>query len=525
MKGLTRARLQGADLHMVLVVDLGTGGRRAYSDAHMTTPEGMAILPGLEEPEWAVELGGDSQGAAIRITSPETWAELVRGLSGASGRLAMWAEGTPWADREDLVVGYLDAPTYGAPEEEVASSISVATWEDAGLLPRPTWQVGSATWPRSSSALACPGDLHGPYYPVVLGSPGSQRSAAEDLDWYPIPALIVEIDDSVDPPDNSAADCVVLLGYGRLSCVGSTVELYNENTGGSAVVSAVATTDLLGTPCTVAVVAAADLPIAMGDELWWRPVAGTTAGLPGTGQMGQGLRWVASWSSVPQDPEGWSCAGDLDRFSVDAVINEPISPMSWILDGPLKITPCWLIEGSGGVGLAMVPLAPRADDAEDVDVDALGGWREDSIQVRSWTELRPGLVLEHGRDVRQGLYRRRIVIDPMVQTPSAEVADTARGRTIGARYSTMQVAVETMAADWLCDPGTAAQLAGYRHRELTDQWEEISIVLPQGVVLEAGQLVRLTVEDVGWERRLCYVRSAPKISGPVKYLLRTIEEL
>lgn len=525
MRGLTRARLQGADLHTVLVVDLGSGGRRAYSDAHLVTPEGMVILPGLEEPEWAAELGGDSQGAAIRIVSPETWAELVRGLSGASGRLSIWAEGEPWADRLDLVVGYLDAPTYGAPEEEVASTISVATWEDAGLLPRPTWQVGAATWPRSSSALACPADLHGPYYPVVLGSPGAQRSAAEELDWYPIPALIVEIDDSVDPPDNSAADCTVLLGYGRLTCAGSTVELYNENTGGGAVVSAVATTDLLGTPCTVASVAAADLPIAAGDSLWWRPVAGTTVGLPGTGQMGQGLRWVASWSSVPQDPEGWSCTGDLDRLALDAVINEPISPMSWILDGPLKLLPCWLIEGAGGVGLAMMPLSPQFDCAEELDVEALGGWREDAVQTRSWTELRPGLVVEYGPDTRQSRHRRRIVIDPLVQAPSAEVADTARGRTIAARYQSMAMAVESVAADWLCNAGTADQVATYRHRELTDQWEEISIVLPQGVQLEVGQVWLLTVTDIRWNRRPCYVRSAPKIPGPVKYLLRTIEDL
>ena len=526
MRQVTRATRQAADLRLVLSVDLGSGGRRSYSDRAMTTPEGMVILPGMDEPEWAAELDGSSQGAAIRIVSPETWAELTAGLSGAAGKLSLWAEGTAWSTREDLLAGYLDAPVYGSEEEEIVTSLSVATWEDAALIPRPSWQISASTWPRTGSALACPADLYGAYYPVVLGSPGSQRTTAEDLDWYPIPALLVEVSDAVDPPDNSAVDCVVLLGYGRLECVGGTVELYNENTGAGAVVSATATTDALGTPVTIATVAAADMLIVLGDSLWWRPVAGTACGIPGTAKLGSALRWLASWSSVPMDPAGWSCVNDMDRFVFGAIINEPVAPLGWIIDGPLKLLPASLVEGAEGVGIVLRPLSPTRAEADALDLEAVGGWREDPVQRRSWTELRPGLVLEYAPDVRQGIKRRKLTFDPTIWKPTAEVSDTARGRAVAARYPSRRLAVEQVSADWLCDGATALQLATFLHRELTEEWEDLAVVLPQGMRLEAGQLLLLTVADLGtrWTSRLCYVRSAPRVSGPAKYLVRTIEE-
>jgi len=357
---------------------------------------------------------------------------------------------------------------------------------------------------------------------VVLGSPATQRSTAEDLDWYPIPAAIVEIDDSVDPPDNSALDCVLLLGWGHLDCVGANVEVYNENTAAGAVVAATATRDLLGQPCTVATVAAADMAVTLGDSLWWRPVAGAKCGIPGTGGCGSAIRWLASWASVPLDADGWSVIGDLDRLAFAAVINEPVAPWGWVQDGPLRLLPCWPVEGPQGVGLATAPMTVQASDAEEIDVDALGGWREDPVQVRSWRDLRPSYALNYAPDSRLGSMRRRIVFDPDVSAPTATVADTAYGRNVVGRYPQISRSVEEVSADWIGDAGTASAVATYNHRLLTELWEEITVVLPQEILLHPGQVVSLTVDDVGWSDRICYVRAAPRVSGPAKYTFRTV---
>ena len=527
MSTRTRASREAAILHHVVALDLGGGGYFLYSDVGFTTSDGIVIRPGLNAPDVVASLEGGGDSVSLSILSPETWAALVRGLDGAAAELSELAEGDSWGQRTSLMRGYLDSPTYGAAEEEVSASLASFVWEDSGQIPRPTWKIGAETWPRASSALACPSDLYGPYYPVVLGSPAIQRSAAEDLDWYPIPALIVEIDDSVDPPDNSALDCVILLGWGHLDCVGANIEIYNENTGSGAVVAAEATRDLLGQPCTVATVAAGDMAITLGDSLWWRPVAGEKCGIPGTGGCGGALRWLASWASVPLDADGWSAINDLDRLAFAMVLNEPVSPWGWIQDGPLRLLPCWPVEGPQGIGLATMPIGLQASDAEEIDVDALGGWREDPVQTRSWRELRPSYVLNYAPDVRQGSMRRRIVFDPDVSAPTATVCDTAFGRNVVGRYPQISRSVEEVSADWIGDAGTAAAIASYSHRMLTELWEEITVVLPQEILLTPGQLVSLTVADLAdcgrWTDRICYVRSAPRVSGPAKYTFRTIE--
>jgi hypothetical protein len=185
-----------------------------------------------------------------------------------------------------------------------------------------------------------------------------------------------------------------------------------------------------------------------------------------------------------------------------------------------------MVEGAEGVGIVLRPLTPTRADATVLGLEAVGGWREDPVQRRSWSDLRPGLVLEYAPDVRQGIQRRKLTFDPTIWTPTAQISDTARGRAVGARHPSRLLAVEQMSADWLCDSATAMDLATFHHRELTEEWEELAILLPQGVRLEAGQLLLLTVADLGvrWASRLCYVRSAPRVSGPAKYLVRTIEE-
>ncbi len=526
MSTRTRASREAATLHHVVSLHLGGGGLFLYSDVGLITSDGIVILPGLNTPDVVASLDGGGDSVALSILSPETWAALVRGLDGAAAELSELAEGDSWGQRTILMRGYLDSPNYGSAEEEVSASLASFVWEDNGQVPRPTWKVGAETWPRSTSALACPADLHGVYYPVVLGSPGIQRSAAEDLDWYPIPAAIVEIDDAVDPPDNSALDCVILLGWGHLDCVGANVEIYNENTAAGAVVAAAATRDLLGQPCTVATVAAADVPITLGDSLWWRPVAGEKCGIPSTGGCGGALRWLASWASVPLDVDGWSAINDLDRLAFAAVINEPVSPWGWIQDNPLKLLPCWPVEGPQGIGLATAPISVQASDAEPLDVEAVGGWREDPVQTRSWQELRPSYVLNYAPDVRLGSMRRRIVFDPDVSAPTATVCDTAFGRDVVGRYQQISRAVEEVTADWIGDAGTASIIAVYNHRLLTELWEEITIVLPQEILLRPGQIMSLTVADLEgsgkWTDRVCYVRDAPRVSGPAKYTFRTV---
>ncbi|NBR68469.1 MAG: hypothetical protein EBT79_14580, partial [Actinobacteria bacterium] len=289
----------------------------------------------------------------------------VSGFAAVKSSLKQMVQGLDEATRFNIVV-------YGAAGEPIRFGLQSAPWQDRGLLPLPSWVVSDATWPRATSALACPGDLHGLFYPVVIGDPGADASATTEADWYPLPALIVEIDDSIDPPDNSAASCVVLLGAGVLGCVGDNVEVYNETTGASAGVSPFITTDAAGVDVTCVEIAAADMPVVMGDALFWRPSSGGKAGIAGTSTAGGAIRWLLSWSSAEVDPGLMQSAADrLNRWRVGAYIDEPVSPYQWVQDNLFSVLPVMMVEGPAGIGLAILPVLPAdADGAETVDVEA-----------------------------------------------------------------------------------------------------------------------------------------------------------
>ena len=514
------------------------GVERFYSDAPLaftdSTPGSLGtvtVQAGMEEPDLADTLGQGNQGAALEIVDPGAWAEIVGGLMGAWAEVSQVGEGQDWTARRVLVRGYVDAPIYGAAEEPIRFGLQSAPWEDRGLLPLPTWQTGAETWPRATSSLGLPEDLQGAFYPVVCGDPGADADATTEADWYPIPALIVEIDVALDPADNSANPCTVLLGAGYLACIGSNIELYNETTGATATLSPFSTTDLMGQQVTCVEVAVGDMPVVAGDSLWWRPVAGGAAGVAGTGTAGGAIRFLLSYSSAEVDHDLMRDAADrLDRWKVGFWINEPVSPFGWIQDNLLSVLPVMAIDGPTGTAFAVLPTAP--DDAaglESIDVDEAGGARSGPVEVSSWREVSTSLSLEYATDTRIGAYRRRIDLDPTISGPVGSRQPTPYGAQAAGGYPGLRQLDLTM--DAVCDPATATALAEYQMRGASQLTAEVEVTLPQQYqTLQSGDLVRLTLPDTllptgaAWTDALCVVLSVPRISGPGVFRFRTVPD-
>lgn len=518
-----------------LIVD---GVERFYSDAALTftnaySGRGVVTTPGLSEPDLVDALGQPNTGLSVELLDPVAHASLIGGLFGAWGEVSQIIEGQDWSLRRVVIRGYVDAPIYGEAEEPIRFGLASMPWEDRGLIPLPTWVVSADSWPRTGSTLGLPEEAIGPMYPVVIGNPGSDADATTEVDWYPIPALVVEIDTALTPPDNSVNDCTLLLGAGRLACVGNQIMLFNATTGATTNTTAVATTDRMGAVVTCAIVAAADMPITMGDALYWRPQAGEPAGIPGTGTAGGAIRWLLGFCSAEVDQESMAAATPaLDRWRVDAVISAegPVSPWGWIEDNLLSVLPAISVDGPGGVTLAILPVNPSdADGALRIDVEAVGGARSGDIEVSSWRELSNSLTVVYGSDLRLNSYRRGLDLDPSIRNAVGSRQPTPYGAAVAVRYTGLRL--EEMTMDAICDPLTATALAEHRMREISQLTAEVEVTLPQSYqTLQSGDLVRLTLPRISlptgapWTDVLCMALSVPRISGAGVYRFKTIPD-
>ncbi len=130
---------------------------------------------------------GDESEASVPVTliAGIDWAELVESghlTSGNRATLLRWREGTAFSRRQIVLVGEIDAPTFGEQGEPLAFSVNAIPLTDTATFPPPGWVVDSESWPNFHESV------EGRVYPFVFGTPGyhpDHRIAAT-------PALLVD---------------------------------------------------------------------------------------------------------------------------------------------------------------------------------------------------------------------------------------------------------------------------------------------------------------------------------------------
>jgi hypothetical protein len=86
------------------------------------------------------------------ITEAEDWAAIVADgydLAAGVGELSEWIPGRTWEDRQIILTGLLDAPTYGARGEPLAFTLKNHPMQDRGQILPPTAIVDAQTWPNA----------------------------------------------------------------------------------------------------------------------------------------------------------------------------------------------------------------------------------------------------------------------------------------------------------------------------------------------------------------------------------------
>lgn len=526
---LSRRQLQTAKLHTVLTLEI-RGHRYRYSDTafavdNTDASQGgsvISVASGLEEPDIVEEVavsGGGVDPVAMSLNCGGEWADVVAGIKDATGELAQIAEGADWVDRVVLVVGRVSEPVYGASDESIDLSLGGDALYDAGVLPQPQWIVDSSTWPRATATgKVTPADSQNVWYNVVFGQPGKGQTSGR-----PIAGVIVEIDDTTS--DNSVNPATVLLAYGHITA--TSVIVYNDSQELSATITPSWTLDKRGTPVTVASIAAGDMDLASGDEVWWRPVTGGgLRSLTGTGTMrsaGEVVQFVLGFATVPIDTtRALSGFAELQAYQFDFVISEPITPIDLVTDQLLPLIPVALTWGPNGAYLAPIPWKATAKDALwQVDPVKHGGFRSSKVTTRHWAELVTVARIEYNVDLQGNKYLSSLTLaydatgsDPLYQ-PHPLLVEVAT-RWPGVRST-------DLSTDIICDATTAAMCLEYQAVVGSQLWEDVEVVLPQEYqAMKAGDVVAVTLADIGWQGKLCYAVSVPRIGGDVVVALRTL---
>ena len=99
----------------------------------------------------------------------EDWAAIVAegwDLAAGVGELAEWIPGRTWEQRQVILTGLLEAPTYGARGEPLAFTLKNHPMQDRGQILASTAIVDADTWPNAHE------HAEGRNYPLVLGQPG-----------------------------------------------------------------------------------------------------------------------------------------------------------------------------------------------------------------------------------------------------------------------------------------------------------------------------------------------------------------
>lgn len=528
---LSRSQIAGARLVTVLVLTVrGTRYRvatRSLSATNTDPTEGASILQiagGLTEPDIVAELEpGD--GVGVEVLVPQKWhAEIIAGLADATGELCQIREGDDWQDRVKLVRGSVLEPVYGDSSEPLSFTLSSDPWSDRALLPLSTWQVTASTWPRSGSSLAVPESTLEQWYPVVFGEPGATLTDARA-----VPALLVELDAGTG--DNSANDATVLLCVGDCTCIGGSVTLYNDSQETSATVTPEAATDALGQPVVVAIVPAATLAIADGDELWWCPTAGagglrspgSTSTMRGAGDI---VAYLLGLSTVPVATDRMQAAiAELNRYTLDFYLNDPVSPLSVVVDQIAAVLPFRLVaDGAEGVyPVAIRWNATSADATWVIDPSTRGGYRSSPVSVGSVRDVASTIRLDFAPDAKEGGYHAHITAAPTTVTDDPYQQPHPRCRAAATRWPGERISsVETGV---IADLSSAVLALECLVAQATDLTETVEVVLPQEYqAMQPGDVALVTLTEVGWSARVCQVVRVPRIEGQIVATFQTLPD-
>jgi hypothetical protein len=147
------------------------------------------------------------------------YADTSRDIGTATGELSLHIVGEDYGNRQIILSGFLDSPSYGAVNEPVSFTLQESDHLDPLQFPPAQSVIDQTSWPFttvSGNRLNIDDSARGQHYPWVFGQPGTHPPLA----WWgqtkalldATPAMLVRIDETAE--DNATNACkFVIAGH------------------------------------------------------------------------------------------------------------------------------------------------------------------------------------------------------------------------------------------------------------------------------------------------------------------------
>lgn len=376
-------------------------------------------------------------------------------LGAATGELSQWIEGTAYEDRRVVFRGRVRDPEYGADGEPVNFALEDTVFEDQGLVPEVAAAVSIDTWGDNDPSTGLPyyfslADTEkGLPYPFVVGSPGRISNAQVALGgfagrgsiagsqgvwfWHQRVAAGAGNYDALglivaghrvtanfvylQTPTFNTALTRFLVKH-RLDLLGAEVAYIDYRVTDPPTPDAYGSADAVGSYYGLgsAAIDSSFQPDASEEKpvfvSWYDPINPDAGGLEGPGGVtvrgaGDVLEALLQRSTMTIDRARIAAVKPaLNRFKIDAVIEQGTKPWDWIRANLLPILPVSLAKGPDGVYLIVWRHDAKASDAIghiDADADArievAPSIKSDTSKIRNAFALKYALALRTGNYV------------------------------------------------------------------------------------------------------------------------------
>tara|TARA_R110001583_G_scaffold36850_2_gene121002 strand:+ start:7590 stop:9323 length:1734 start_codon:yes stop_codon:yes gene_type:complete len=484
----------------------------------------------------------------------EGWTSISdtsRDAGQASGQLSLHLVGNTHKQREIIVDGFLDSPSYGASEEPVAFTLQESDHIDPALFPPIGAKVDHVNWPQHTlgggSSIRPDDNAVGQVYPWIFGNPGT----SPPIGWWgqntgyfdATPALLVGIDTTAE--DNSAQTATLLLA-GHEVWLESTVvtdnkvTLYNDDWSAPQELHVQHKKD--GSNRTIAFVSAASpgptypYYIKVGEEIWvsWSGTVGGVINKDRTGPMrgaGEIISYLLEQSGLRVDTlRSRAPLKAVDAYLLDFWINEPRTPAEIISEEILPILPLSPQQRNEGLSFVYWRWDATAEQASDrIDIDKDFGDRVSPVEVSSFSEVYNQITIEFCRTGPDGQLRKRLTY---AREAGFSVVDGIRyedHRVIFNQYALASFSryglreAPTVQAPIVERDETAIAILDWMIRFHSQARRTVAYRLPQKYqTLEPGDVVTLTDSEIGFSETVCLVTSVIRAPGLTEVSFTTV---
>ena len=439
--------------------------------------------------------------ASVVVTFKDDLAKrIAQGLDfgAASAQLALWIPSTEYSERQVLIEGRIDAPSYGAIGEPVTFSIEADWLRNTSMMPGALQAIESSAWANIEA------NSEGAIYPIIIGAPGRQDFAGS-------PVYIA---------DNTGSNKVGLIaGH---PCTAGSINVFRVNPDGAesavgdlAVVSASDENNAVYSYVHIA--SGAYVADASYFAKWKNGGGGLInpyrTGLTETSTAPQYLtgggdlvRYLLNQSGVKvDDGRCAAAAGYLNAIEFEGFIGERVDVLDFLKTEVLPLLPCSLRASSEGI----YPVVWRYDAGEDDAVAELTAGRDifrDGLVDYASNEIANEITIRYRQNVRYNKLKKAVTVTgDLSKNTSGFLWRTDYAVASQTRYGIKGLELES---EYITSRASAGRVINWMARAHCGRHRVITYSAPQTLGwLEVGDVISLSDSDLSFVDQLVILQS------------------